>query len=131
MTDAERLRTALVNILTNARHAVAARPSAIAGPDIEITTHRAPNSFRITIRDRGIGVKPEDLPNVFDPYFTTKRTGSGLGLAIAKNIIDGMGGSVALDSRPGDGTEIRIDLPAAVRRRPRLGEARRRPEGTA
>ena len=48
---------------------------------------------------------------MFDPYFTTKRTGSGLGLAIAKNIIEGMGGSIALESRPGDGTEIRIDLP--------------------
>ena len=48
---------------------------------------------------------------MFDPYFTTKRTGSGLGLAIAKNIIEGMGGSISLDSRPGSGTEIRLDLP--------------------
>jgi signal transduction histidine kinase len=111
VTDSERLRTALVNILSNARHAVTARSSTIADPDIEIETHRAPNSFRITIRDRGVGVKPENLPSVFEPYFTTKRTGSGLGLAIAKNIIDGMGGSVVLDSRPGGGTEIRIDLP--------------------
>ena len=111
VTDAERLRIALVNILANARQAVAARSSAIAQPDIEIATHRAPDSFRITIRDRGVGVKPEDLARVFDPYFTTRRTGSGLGLAIAKNIIDGMGGSLSLDSRPGDGTEIRIDLP--------------------
>jgi signal transduction histidine kinase len=111
VTDAERLRTALVNILANARQAVAARSSAVAQPDIEIATYRAPDSYRITIRDRGVGVKPEDLTRVFDPYFTTRRTGSGLGLAIAKNIIDGMGGSVALDSRPGDGTEIRINLP--------------------
>jgi signal transduction histidine kinase len=123
-TDAERLRIALVNILANARQAVAARSSAIADPDIEIATYRAPDSFRITIRDRGVGVKSEDLTRVFDPYFTTRRTGSGLGLAIAKNIIDGMGGSVSLDSRPGDGTEIRIDLPVqpdgstAVRRTP-------------
>ncbi len=56
-------------------------------------------------------MKPEDLPRVFDPYFTTRRTGSGLGLAIAKNIIEGMGGTISLDSRPGDGTEIRIELP--------------------
>jgi signal transduction histidine kinase len=111
VTDAERLRTALVNILTNARHAVAARPSAADGPDIEIETQAAPESFRIIVRDRGVGVKPDDVSRVFDPYFTTKRTGSGLGLAIAKNIVDGMGGSVALDSRPGGGTEIRIDLP--------------------
>ena len=118
VTDAERVRTALVNILANARHAVSARPAIPVGqgsePDITITTHRKPNAFVITVRDRGVGVKPEDLLRVFDPYFTTKRTGSGLGLAIAKNIIDGMGGSIALDSRPGEGTEIRIDLPEAL-----------------
>ena len=56
-------------------------------------------------------MKPDDQSRVFDPYFTTRRTGSGLGLAIAKNIVEGMGGSVALDSRPGAGTEIRIELP--------------------
>jgi signal transduction histidine kinase len=113
VTDAERLRTALVNILTNARHAVAARPAGPDAhhPDVTITTHRAPDGFAITVRDRGVGVKPDDLIRVFDPYFTTKRTGSGLGLAIAKNIIDGMGGAITLDSRPDEGTEIRINLP--------------------
>jgi len=128
VTDAERLRAALVNILINARHAVAARRQSEGGaadtaPDIELETavmgSGAPvgsgfsrtAGIRITIRDRGVGVKPEDLPKVFDPYFTTKRTGSGLGLAIAKNIVEGMGGSIALESRPGTGTEIRIDLP--------------------
>ena len=111
VTDGERLRMALVNILANARHAVAARPSTSEEPDIELRTEASPSSFRITVRDRGAGVKPEDLPRVFDLYFTTKRTGSGLGLAIAKNIIEGMGGSIALESRPGEGTDIRIDLP--------------------
>ena len=123
VTDAERLRTALVNILTNARHAVSARPqnerAADDGvPDIELTTINAAlgpsgpgRTVRIVVRDRGIGVKPEDLPRVFDPYFTTRRTGSGLGLAIAKNIIEGMGGSIVLESGPGAGTDIRIDLP--------------------
>jgi signal transduction histidine kinase len=124
MTDAERFRTALVNILANARHAVAGRSespvaqgrgglasAASLAPDIEIEARASNSSFRVTVRDHGAGVKAEDLPRVFDPYFTTKRTGSGLGLAIAKNIIEGMGGSIALDSRPGGGTEIRIDLP--------------------
>ena len=120
VTDAERLRTALVNILANARHAVTARSAPVSAqgttaasvtPDIEIETHALAASFRITVRDHGTGVRAEDLPHVFDPYFTTKRTGSGLGLAIAKNIIEGMGGSISLDSRPGFGTEIRLDLP--------------------
>jgi signal transduction histidine kinase len=115
VTDAERLRTALVNILTNARHAVTARqntvPASGGAPDIEVTTQQHANgNVVILVRDRGVGVKPEDISRVFDPYFTTKRTGSGLGLAIAKNIVEGMGGAIAVDSRPGIGTEIRIDV---------------------
>ena len=124
VTDAERLRTALVNILANARHAVAARRSdgsaadatsvapALSPPDIEIETTAMLNAVRLAVRDRGIGVKAEDMPRVFDPYFTTKRTGSGLGLAIAKNIIEGMGGTIVLENRAGTGAEIRIDLPS-------------------
>jgi signal transduction histidine kinase len=115
VTDAERLRTALVNILSNARHAVADRSSAAAGdapPDIELQTMKGSNGYTtIVVRDHGVGIKPEDMARVFDPYFTTKRTGSGLGLAIAKNIIEGMGGSIVLRSQPGQGTEIRIDIP--------------------
>jgi signal transduction histidine kinase len=115
VTDAERLRMALVNILENARHAVAARPAGApgSGPDIEIHTRNGTaGHVSIIIRDRGVGVKPEDLPRVFDPYFTTKRTGSGLGLGIAKNIVEGMGGVIAFESHPGRGTEIIIDLPS-------------------
>jgi signal transduction histidine kinase len=69
------------------------------------------HAVTIVVRDRGVGIKPEDMARAFDPYFTTKRTGSGLGLAIAKNIIEGMGGSIAMRSQPGEGTEIRIDIP--------------------
>ena len=126
-TDAERLRTALVNILMNARHAVTARRRLDGagdvppgpGPDIEIDTAwiDAPSApaVRITVRDKGIGIRPEDVPRVFDPYFTTKRTGSGLGLAIAKNIIEGMGGTIMLERPPDGGTEIRLNLPAVRR----------------
>jgi signal transduction histidine kinase len=110
VTDAERLRTALVNILTNARHAVAASDGKARG--IELRTMRSADGYAtILLQDQGPGIRPEDMTRVFDPYFTTKRTGSGLGLAIAKNIIEGMGGSIVLRSQPGQGTEIRIDVP--------------------
>ena len=65
----------------------------------------------IEVRDRGVGIVSEDVSRVFDPYFTTKRTGSGLGLAIAKNIIDGLGGAITVESRVGHGTAMRIELP--------------------
>jgi signal transduction histidine kinase len=67
----------------------------------------------ITITDRGVGVAPADLQRVFDPFFTTKRGGTGLGLPIAKNIVEGLGGSIAVASVLGRGTEIRIELPVA------------------
>ncbi len=54
------------------------------------------------------------MAHIFDPYFTTRRAGTGLGLPIAKNIIEGLGGTLAVSSRRGEGTEIRIDLPQAA-----------------
>jgi signal transduction histidine kinase len=115
-TDAERLRLTLVNILTNARLAVAAREGAAALPGaITLTTRRGPaGRVVVQIRDRGPGIAAEDLPRVFDPYFTTRRTGTGLGLAISRNIIEGLGGTIAVSSHGGDGTEVRIELPAVA-----------------
>lgn len=116
-TDAERLRTALVNLIANARDATLAR-GAPAGepspPDIEVRARAAPpGRVVLEVEDHGVGIDLADLSHVFDPYFTTKRTGSGLGLAIAKNIVDAMGGAISAQSRLGEGTRIRIDLPAA------------------
>src|SRR5690606_40997377 len=78
-TDAERLRLALVNIVSNACHAVAARgtPSGDAAPITVRTRATRTGGVQITISDKGIGIAPEDLPNVFVPYFTTRRTGTG------------------------------------------------------
>ena len=118
LTDGERVRTALVNILSNAREAVAARtggtPGTTDAPDVELVTSRAGDGVAIVIADRGIGIADADLPHVFDPYFTTRRTGTGLGLAIAKNIVEALGGAITVRRRPTEGTEVRIDLPRAA-----------------
>ena len=120
VTDGERLRLTLVNILTNARQSIRERQNQGAGaggstetPEmfVDLGTSAHDGSIVISVRDSGIGIASEDLPRVFDPYFTTKRTGSGLGLAIAKNIIDGLGGAISVRSEVGDGTEMRIELP--------------------
>jgi signal transduction histidine kinase len=115
-TDGERLRIALVNLLVNARHAVHGGQSTMPphpSPPPLVTLRAAAGDNRVTISitDRGVGVPPADLPHVFDPYFTTKRGGTGLGLPIAKNIVEGLGGTIAVSSAVGRGTEIRIDLP--------------------
>jgi len=82
-------------------------------PDIELRTTRGPaGQIVIVVADKGGGITAEDLPRVFDPYFTTKRTGTGLGLAIAKNIIEGLGGTISVESRVGEGTQMIICLHA-------------------
>ena len=113
VTDAERLRVVLVNILTNARHAVRVRDDKKDGREaIRVRTRRhAADRVAIEVRDQGMGIAADDLSRVFDPYFTTRRTGTGLGLAISRNIIEGLGGTIAMSSRQGDGTEVRIELP--------------------
>ena len=111
VTDAELLRHALVNVLTNARHAVeTARPNA-RPTDVLLRTRRSQEGVVVTVRDSGDGIAKEDMPRIFEPYFTTSRAGTGLGLPITKNIIEGLGGTLAVSSEPGDGTEIRIELP--------------------
>jgi signal transduction histidine kinase len=131
ITDAERLRTALVNILTNARYAVQAAPATMppsgstpapgasravvlaftAQPGVIVRTAHRDARATLVVQDRGTGIGAEDLAHIFDPYFTTRRAGTGLGLPIAKNIIEGLGGTITVTSRQGHGTEIRIELP--------------------
>ena len=111
-TDGERLRLALVNILMNARHAVMARSQPPPADPIRLKTLRlGANRVAVEVRDLGIGIAAEDLPRVFDPYFTTRRTGTGLGLAISRHIIEGLGGTIGVSSRKGEGTDVRIELP--------------------
>jgi signal transduction histidine kinase len=113
VTDGERVRLALVNVLTNARHAVLARTSPPEADPIRLATFRtASGRVVVETRDRGVGIAPDDLARVFDPYFTTRRTGTGLGLAISRNIIEGLGGTISVASRLGSGTDVRIELPA-------------------
>jgi signal transduction histidine kinase len=134
VTDAERLRTALVNIVTNARHAVEAtaaheqrraqrdsaagaggeRPAVLFTPDVIVRTRHQGNRVTVTVEDHGVGIAEEDMAHIFDPYFTTRRAGTGLGLPISKTIIEHLGGTIAVHSELGRGTEIRIGLPVTA-----------------
>jgi signal transduction histidine kinase len=114
-TDSERLRTVLVNLLTNAREAVAAKNGDTASVPVLLRTARAgDHRVAIVVEDQGVGIPKEDLPRIFDPYFTTRRGGTGIGLPIVKNIIDGLGGTLSVHSTLNQGTRITIELGDAI-----------------
>ena len=75
------------------------------------------NYVEVTISDTGGGIRPEDLPHIFEPYFTTKAKGHGLGLPMAWSVVKSHGGHIEVDSGPG-GTEFRLLLPATGRNAP-------------
>lgn len=109
------LEQALVNVIQNA---IESRPEA----RVRLRTERRGETVRITVRDDGRGVNGEAIRHLFDPFFTTRAAegGTGLGLSVAHRIIADHHGTIHVDSRPGEGTLVSVDLPLAP-----AGEARR------
>jgi signal transduction histidine kinase len=115
VTDAERLRGVLANLLENARESVRAAGRTAGVDGIEIGGRRVASCrLLLWVEDRGAGVAAADLPHVFEPFFTTKRTGTGLGLVIARKVVESLGGTIRMESREGEGTRVEIDLPATA-----------------
>jgi signal transduction histidine kinase len=115
-TDAERLRSVLVNVLNNAQQAVRERaPAASADPPVSLRlTRGTDHQWQIVVADRGGGIAADDLPRIFEPFFTTRRGGSGLGLPISRNIIEGLGGTMTVESERGLGTTVTVTMTAAA-----------------
>ena len=113
VVDAERLRLALVNLIVNARQAVDASGDAAT---VVVSTTRSATGVVISIADGGPGIDPAHLAHVFDPFFTTKRGGTGLGLPIAKNIVEGLGGTLSAATAAAGGTDMRIELSSSASR---------------
>jgi signal transduction histidine kinase len=118
--DASRLRQVVVNLISNAHHALQEKP---AGPGeqklFRISSRRAFAAGATLVRtefyDNGAGIRREDLGKVFDPFFTTRREngGTGLGLSITFGIIRDHGGTITVESEEGKFTCFTMDLPAA------------------
>jgi signal transduction histidine kinase len=77
---------------------------------------RGPEPYaEIVVEDTGRGITPEEMGRLFEPFFTTKGThGTGLGLAVTWGIVEGHGGSIAVESEPGRGTRFTVRLPYQV-----------------
>jgi len=105
--DTDRIRQVLLNLYLNA---IAAMESG-GVLSVELRQDDDTGRFRIIVSDSGTGIKHEDLPHLFDPYFTTKPSGTGLGLAIVHKIIESHGGKVSVESRYGEGATVTIQFP--------------------
>jgi len=78
--------------------------------DVLIYSSYVLNRVSLVVEDRGAGIEKEVLKKIFEPFFTTKITGAGLGLALAKRIVDAHGFNINIESRPGNGTKISVEM---------------------
>jgi PAS domain S-box-containing protein len=115
--DANQLIQVFLNLITNAEQAI--REVRDSGR-IQIRAGRIGKQVTITVQDDGVGIRPEGLPKIFDPFYTTKRPGggTGLGLSICMSIIREHGGNIEAETLPAGGSAFTIYLPAATGQAP-------------
>jgi signal transduction histidine kinase len=108
--DAQHVEQIVVNLLTNA---VEALPDRKHGITVTTSFDASNRCVVLEVRDEGVGIPPEHLARLCDPFFTTKQDsgGTGLGLAITSSLVRLHGGRLTFDSEPGKGTRARVSFP--------------------
>ena len=89
------------------------KPTCTLVPTVEPST--GPETIRVDVADNGAGIVPEHISRIFDPFFTTKapKKGTGLGLSVSYGIVREHGGTIEVDSQPGQGTRFHLEFPVA------------------
>jgi signal transduction histidine kinase/putative methionine-R-sulfoxide reductase with GAF domain len=110
--DRDQMKQVFLNLMHNALEAMGGRGT------LSLRTYLSSEEDGLWIvgevSDTGGGIPPDVLPNVFNPFFTTKEKGTGLGLAITRRIVEIHGGKIEIDNRPGIGTTFRVKLPPSA-----------------
>jgi signal transduction histidine kinase len=101
-----------MNLVLNAMDAVADAPEERRSVVVSTEAVENGNDILITVRDRGRGIDPAQLPKLFDSFFTTKRGGMGLGLSIVRTIVQAHNGKVWAENGPDGGAVFYVQLPA-------------------
>ena len=96
---------ALVNLVDNAIEASGRGQTVVVG----VTPGK--ERVRVVVKDNGPGMDKQTLENIFTPFYTTKPTGTGIGMALTKRIVESHQGAIFINSKPGGGTEVSIELP--------------------
>ncbi len=127
--DPGQMRQLLLNLAQNALTAAeeARRGDRERAPRVVLGAERNGAWVDLVVEDEGRGIPPQDLDRIFDIFFSTRKGGTGLGLAIVDRIARNHGGTVDVASQPGEGTTVRVSLPAAAER----GDAEPRTEDPA
>jgi PAS domain S-box-containing protein len=103
--DANQMQQVFINLFLNALQAMP------EGGKLTVEIDQRDSWVQVKIKDTGKGIASDHLTKIFDPFFTTKSKGLGLGLAITQKILKGHGGTIAVESIPGEGTTFILDLP--------------------
>jgi len=109
--DADRLEQVLTNLVDNALKYTP------PGGRVEVQVAAVNGEVEVVVNDTGKGIRPEDLPHVFERFYRSDRSrtrgsgGTGLGLAIAKHIVEAHGGRISVSSRPNEGTTFTVTIP--------------------
>lgn len=104
--DREQLGRALGNLIRNGLEAR-------SGGTVKVSARRADSAIEFQVVDTGGGIPTEARDRIFDPLFTTKRNAIGLGLSVVQQIVDAHGGTIAIETVVGEGTTVRVKIPAA------------------
>lgn len=114
LLNKDSIQQIVLNLMTNALAAISGKGSV----QIALSLHpgnpiATPPLLKLTVYDTGTGIEPEHLPDLFDPYFTTRSTkgGTGLGLAVVKTLVTDMNGNVTVETEVGKGSRFMIELP--------------------
>jgi signal transduction histidine kinase len=113
LSDRLVLRRILENLVTNALDSLGARPES----GVVVSTEALPHDggqpqVRIVVADTGAGMSHDQLDRAFEDFYTTKESGTGLGLSIVRRLVLDLGGVLRVDTEPGAGTRVTIELPA-------------------
>jgi PAS domain S-box-containing protein len=112
--DQERLRQVIVNLVTNAEHALMDNRS--KGKLLQVSTRLCDGEYEVCVCDNGIGMSEETTDKIFEPLFSTKGFGVGLGMVISKTIVEQHHGILSVKSKEEEGTAVCLRLPLNLQR---------------
>lgn len=109
MLDESSMRAVMMNLVLNAAQAMP------GGGHLGVATRADMTRVVASISDTGAGMDGAEVKKIFEPFYTTKSQGLGLGMAYASKVVEQHGGTIRVESRPGEGTTVEVEIPSQQR----------------